>query len=32
MVVATWDHISNANTCRRNVGLNTYGVKIGYRF
>lgn len=32
MLVATWDHISNANFCPRNVGLNTYGLKIGYSF
>lgn len=31
-LVATWDHISNAGLCSRNVGLNTYGAKIGYRF
>jgi lipid A 3-O-deacylase len=31
-VIATWEHISNAGTCIRNVGQNDYGVKIGYRF
>jgi hypothetical protein len=31
-VLATWDHISNAGTCSRNVGLNDYGLKLGYRF
>jgi lipid A 3-O-deacylase len=28
----TWDHISNGGLCSRNVGLNEYGVKIGYSF
>lgn len=28
----TWDHISNAALCDRNVGLNDYGFKIGYSF
>jgi lipid A 3-O-deacylase len=31
-VLLTFDHISNANLCRRNIGLSTYGAKIGYRF
>ena len=31
-VVGTWDHISNAGLCGRNVGLNTYGLKVGYSF
>jgi lipid A 3-O-deacylase len=28
----TWEHISNANLCSRNVGLNNYGARIGYKF
>jgi lipid A 3-O-deacylase len=28
----TWDHISNANLCSRNVGLNDWGVRVGYKF
>jgi len=31
-LLATWDHISNAGSCSRNVGLNDYGLKLGYRF
>ena len=31
-IMGTWQHISNANTCVRNVGLNTYGVRLGYSF
>jgi len=31
-LIGTWEHISNAGTCIRNVGQNDYGVKIGYRF
>jgi hypothetical protein len=31
-LLATWDHISNAGSCSRNVGLNNYGLKLGYRF
>jgi len=31
-LLATWEHISNAGTCSRNVGLNNYGLKLGYRF
>jgi hypothetical protein len=28
----TWDHISNGGICDRNVGLNDYGLKLGYSF
>jgi lipid A 3-O-deacylase len=28
----TWDHISNANLCSHNVGLNNWGGRIGYKF
>jgi hypothetical protein len=31
-VMGTWQHISNANLCNRNVGINTYGVRLGYSF
>ena len=31
-LVGTWEHISNAGTCVRNVGQNDYGLKLGYRF
>jgi lipid A 3-O-deacylase len=31
-VMGTWQHISNANACERNVGLNTYGLRLGYSF
>lgn len=31
-VMLTLDHISNAGLCYRNVGVNNYGVKIGYNF
>lgn len=31
-VMGTWQHISNADTCHRNVGLNTYGIRAGYSF
>ena len=31
-VMLTADHISNANMCSRNAGLNNWGVKIGYSF
>lgn len=31
-VVASFDHGSNAGFCRRNVGINNAGVKIGYTF
>ena len=30
--MATWEHLSNADLCRRNEGLNNIGVKIGYTF
>jgi len=28
----SWEHISNANLCSRNVGLNNYGARIGFKF
>jgi hypothetical protein len=28
----TWEHISNANLCSRNIGLNDYGIRLGYKF
>jgi lipid A 3-O-deacylase len=31
-VMATWEHISNANLCAHNQGMNDYGLKLGYRF
>jgi hypothetical protein len=31
-VMATWQHISNGGTCERNLGLNTYGLRLGYSF
>ena len=31
-VMFTLDHISNANLCSRNVGVNNYGAKVGYSF
>ena len=31
-VYGTWDHISNANLCSRNVGLNNWGGRVGYKF
>lgn len=31
-VLGTWEHISNADTCIRNVGMNDYGIKVGYKF
>jgi hypothetical protein len=31
-VLGTWQHISNAGTCFHNVGLNDYGIKVGYKF
>jgi len=31
-VLGTWDHISNADTCFHNIGMNGYGVKLGYSF
>lgn len=31
-VLGTWDHISNAQLCDRNQGINDYGIKLGYRF
>lgn len=31
-VIASFDHGSNAGLCRRNVGINNAGVKIGYVF
>jgi hypothetical protein len=31
-VILTWEHISNANLCARNNGLNDLGMKIGFTF
>lgn len=31
-VMATVEHISNANTCHANQGLTNYGVRVGYVF
>ena len=31
-IIASFEHGSNAGLCRRNVGINTAGVKIGYVF
>lgn len=31
-VMATWQHISNGGLCDRNLGLNTYGLRLGYSF
>lgn len=31
-VIATFDHGSNAGLCRRNVGINSAGLKLGYTF
>jgi hypothetical protein len=31
-VILTWEHISNANLCSRNAGLNNLGAKIGFAF
>jgi len=31
-VIVAWEHISNANLCARNHGLNDVGVKLGYTF
>ena len=31
-IMATVDHISNANICEKNEGLETIGVRYGYRF
>ena len=31
-VMATLEHISNGNICSRNVGVNNFGGKVGYRF
>ena len=31
-VMATYDHISNANLCSPNSGLSTIGARIGYKF
>jgi hypothetical protein len=31
-VMGTWQHISNGNLCHRNIGLNTYGLRLGYSF
>jgi hypothetical protein len=31
-VVVAWEHISNANLCGRNAGLNNLGAKIGFSF
>ena len=30
--MATLEHISNGNICSRNVGVNNFGGKVGYRF
>jgi len=31
-IMATVEHISNANTCHANQGLTNYGVRLGYSF
>jgi lipid A 3-O-deacylase len=31
-IMATVEHISNANTCHGNQGLTNYGVRVGYTF
>jgi len=31
-IMATVEHISNANTCHANQGLTNYGVRVGYTF
>ncbi len=31
-IMATVEHISNANTCHANQGLTNYGIRIGYTF
>jgi lipid A 3-O-deacylase len=31
-VMASWRHISNANLCARNNGIDGFGAQIGYRF
>lgn len=31
-IMVTYDHISNANLCSSNAGLNTLGVRLGYKF
>jgi hypothetical protein len=30
--MGTWQHISNEGLCDRNLGLNTYGVRLAYSF
>jgi hypothetical protein len=31
-VLASWRHISNANLCHRNNGVDGFGAQVGYRF
>jgi lipid A 3-O-deacylase len=31
-VMLTLEHVSNAGLCNRNVGINSYGAKVGYSF
>jgi hypothetical protein len=31
-IMGTWQHISNGGSCARNLGLNTYGLRLGYSF
>lgn len=31
-IMATVEHISNANTCHANQGLTNYGIRVGYSF